>query len=206
MRQIVPGIGLLLFFLILAERLTLEAVLVGGAVALFTLWLTRPAPSATSSMAPAATTAEASNIESPPPLSTAAAPPLYALRLWPDWLRFGLVLIREIITANLQVARILLRRDMAVAPSVDTYTTCLREERLIVLLATSITLTPGTMTVDMEGRRLTIHSLNPDNHLALYGSQIEHILSEVERKLHLTEKELHSQEEKTHKVEEKLHG
>lgn len=188
MRQVVPGLGLLLFFLVLAERLTLEAVLVGGAVALFTLWLTRPAPAVTSSMAPKAATASAE-----------AAPPLYALRLWPDWLRFGLVLIREIIAANLQVARILLRRDMAVAPSVDTYTTCLQEERLIVLLATSITLTPGTMTVDMEGRRLTIHSLNPHNHLALYGSQIEHILSEVERKLD-------SQKEKSHKVEEKPNG
>ncbi len=84
-----------------------------------------------------------------------------SIKLIPVWLLFLLQLIGEIVIANLQVAKIVLSKDMDIAPEVVTYKTKLDSEILRTILANAITLTPGTMTVDIEGSLLKIHCLSP---------------------------------------------
>ncbi len=153
-------LGLVLFFLILSERLSLEAVLIGIGLSVIVVKLCNPSQ------------------------NVAEVPPLYSLRCWPFWIIFAFILIKEITHANLQVAWILLSRNMSIDPKVYHYNTRLKDKRLIVLLSTAITLTPGTMTVDLKGEQLTIHALRESYYLGLSKSPIEAVLMKWEAKLY----------------------
>ncbi len=75
-----------------------------------------------------------------------------ALVYWP-WL------LKEIVMANIDVAKAILRSPMAIAPTVFTVTGSQKSELGRVIYANSITLTPGTVTIDLADDKLTIHAL-----------------------------------------------
>lgn len=82
------------------------------------------------------------------------------LQLWRfmaylPWLIFG------IIKANLQVAYLVLHPRMPIEPVMLQFRTRLRGSLAQVIVANSITLTPGTTTVNLEEGRYTIHVLAP---------------------------------------------
>jgi len=60
------------------------------------------------------------------------------------------VLFYHIIAANLQVAYIVLHPDMPIKPGIVRVRTSLKTSAARTVLANSITLTPGTFTVDMD--------------------------------------------------------
>lgn len=70
------------------------------------------------------------------------------------------VLIVEIVKANAQVMRLILTDREVVEPVIVAHETRLKTELGRVLLANSITLTPGTITISLEGDRLLIHCLD----------------------------------------------
>lgn len=72
---------------------------------------------------------------------------------------YALALIPMVIPAAWQVLRLVLSREMAIEPEVIKYRTSLRRPLARAALANSITLTPGTHCVDLEGDLLTIHCL-----------------------------------------------
>ena len=81
------------------------------------------------------------------------------LRLAPKILAYGVYLFFEIVKANLvTLRRIYSRRE--VEPAVVTFQTKLKKRWQRVLLANSITLTPGTITLEEAGDRLTVHCLD----------------------------------------------
>lgn len=85
------------------------------------------------------------------------------LRLYrrlPQYVRYGVVLIREIIGANLTVFRMILTRKETMEPVIVRVHTDLKTEAAKVILANSITLTPGTITVSMSGQELLVHCLD----------------------------------------------
>lgn len=77
---------------------------------------------------------------------------LRAVFYWP-WL------LKEIVLANIDVAKAILRTPMAISPTVFTVTGSQQSELGQVVYANSITLTPGTVTVDLADGRLTVHAL-----------------------------------------------
>ena len=81
-------------------------------------------------------------------------------RKLPQYARYLLVLIKEIIGANLTVCRMILTRKETVEPVIVRVHTDLKTEAAKVLLANSITLTPGTITVSMSGQELLVHCLD----------------------------------------------
>ncbi len=83
----------------------------------------------------------------------------YLLRV-PLLLAFAGVLIFEMIRANLRVIRIILRRKQKLRQSLVIFRTDLKTRFGRFLLANSITLTPGTITVRVEGDRFTVHCLD----------------------------------------------
>lgn len=68
----------------------------------------------------------------------------------------------ELVLSNLAVARVVLRPRLDVRPGIVAYKTQLETDLAITVLANMITLTPGTLTVDVEDDRSTlyIHTLN----------------------------------------------
>ena len=83
-------------------------------------------------------------------------PPLSPVRLW----RFGvyvLVLFWEILKANVDVAYRVLHPRLPIKPGIVVIKTNLSQDAAKVILANSITLTPGTFTLDIQGDELLIH-------------------------------------------------
>ena len=68
-----------------------------------------------------------------------------------------LVLLKEIIKANFDVAYRVLHPKMPIKPGVVIIKTGLKQDIAKMILANSITLTPGTFTLDIKGDELLIH-------------------------------------------------
>jgi multicomponent Na+:H+ antiporter subunit E len=81
--------------------------------------------------------------------------------VFPWWrlLRYVPWLLWEIVLANLQVAWILLQPRMPIAPRVVRFYFPSHSEMARAALANSITLTPGTLTLDVVGGDFTVHAL-----------------------------------------------
>ncbi len=86
----------------------------------------------------------------------------------PDGLRsprsptFGIYL-KELVKSNLNVARIVISPDLPLNPGIVKVRTKLKTAMGRMLLANSITLTPGTLTVEMDGEWLYIHWVTVDS-------------------------------------------
>jgi len=90
------------------------------------------------------------------------------------------VLIIEVIKANIDVARIVLGAKIDVDPVVVNFKTKLKSDLYRVILANSITLTPGTITMVMENDVYTIHCLKKQFADGLFDSKFENILLKIE--------------------------
>ncbi len=66
------------------------------------------------------------------------------------------------IRANLDVALRVIHPDVPIRPGIVHVRTTLRTEMGKTFLANSITLTPGTLTIDIEGQDLYVHWINID--------------------------------------------
>ncbi len=74
--------------------------------------------------------------------------------------RYLLFLLAEIMKANLDVAKMILAYDIEPEPVLARFTTDLHTETGRVILANSITLTPGTLTVDLHNGEYLVHCLD----------------------------------------------
>jgi multicomponent Na+:H+ antiporter subunit E len=105
------------------------------------------------------------------------------------WIKYFLVFLREMIKANLNVAAIVIHPKLPIKPGIVKIKTGLTSESALTVLANSITLTPGTMTVDInpEKHELYIHwirvvSANPhdvEENTKIISSVFEKTLLEV---------------------------
>lgn len=97
---------------------------------------------------------------------------------WPEHVRirrplllvpYGLRLITDIVVANLHVARLILGPAARLRPAFVRMPIELRDEFAITLLASTVSLTPGTVSADISAdrRSLLIHALDLDDADAL---------------------------------------
>ena len=103
------------------------------------------------------------------------------LKLFPDAVFYAVVLLVEIIKANISITRLVLSPDINVDPCLVRFRTPLKTTAARVALANSITLTPGTITVSLEGNEFLVHALNRDIAGGLEGSIFERLLTRMER-------------------------
>lgn len=104
----------------------------------------------------------------------------FNLKTLPIWLSFVPMLFYEVVRANIGVAIIALSTDMKLDPHVVEYESLIKDEWLLTVLANIITLTPGTMSVDLTGNRLTIHCLNNEYAEGLGKMSLEKLLLKIE--------------------------
>ena len=98
----------------------------------------------------------------------------------PGLLKYIFILFIEIIKANLTVTKLILTRKEVTEPTLVRVHTNLKSETAKVMLANSITLTPGTITVSMEGDTLLVHCLDKSLSTGMDESDFEKMLEELE--------------------------
>lgn len=106
---------------------------------------------------------------------------LLLLRRSGYFLYYILVLIAEILRANLAVSRLVLSQREVVEPVIITFRTDLKSRMTRLILANSITLTPGTITVSLHGDRLVVHCLDKSMSEGMDDSIFVHMLRKMER-------------------------
>lgn len=106
------------------------------------------------------------------------------LKIFPDAVFYAIVLFIEIIKANISITRLVLAPSIRVEPCLVKFRTSLKTNAARVALANSITLTPGTITVSLEGNEFLVHALNRETAAGLEGSIFERLLARMERIAH----------------------
>ena len=82
-------------------------------------------------------------------------------------------LLWQIVLSNLHVAYLVLHPRLPVEPSLVEFKTSLHSESAQVLLAQSITLTPGTVTVDVSNGRFMVHCLSTKSRQGMMEGDIQ---------------------------------
>lgn len=103
-------------------------------------------------------------------------------RLFPLFLRFLWVLVEEIVRANVCVLKLIVSPELVPEPVFVYFDTDFRTDMARVLLANSITLTPGTITVSVEGDRFCVHCLDRELAKGVEDSVFVELLREMEEK------------------------
>ena len=101
-------------------------------------------------------------------------------RLLPAFARYLYYLIREIILANLAVARLILTRKETMEPVIVHVKANLKTETARVVLANSITLTPGTISVSLTDEKLLVHCLDKSLSEGMEDSVFVRLLQKME--------------------------
>jgi multicomponent Na+:H+ antiporter subunit E len=68
-------------------------------------------------------------------------------------------LLKEIVKSSIDVSKVILQRRMPIHPSIFVVRGTQRSDLGLVIFANSITLTPGTVTIALDGDLLTVHAL-----------------------------------------------
>lgn len=146
-----PGL-LLLFWIILSEKLNVEVLMIGIVISALVYFPNRHFfPSGGLKIRKL---------------------PLYALYL--------LLLLKEIVLANISVAGIVMSPKMNISPCIVRLKTQLKSNLHRVILANSITLTPGTLTVQLTEDELIVHCLIKGYIPDLIHSKFEKLLLKIE--------------------------
>lgn len=86
----------------------------------------------------------------------------YPFHLSSRLLRYYPYLAKEIILANIDVIKRILKPGNSISPQVFTVPAAKKTDLSKVVYANSITLTPGTVTLDLSGDEIKIHALSKE--------------------------------------------
>lgn len=106
------------------------------------------------------------------------------LMFWlsPLLIRYFGVLVKEIVKANVSVLKIIISPGLQPEPALVFFDTDLKTGVAKTMLANSITLTPGTITVSVEGSRFCVHCLDKELAEGMEESAFVELLKEMEEK------------------------
>jgi len=105
---------------------------------------------------------------------------LHFYRQIPGVVQYLYYLIKEIVFANLAVCRMILTRKETMEPVLVHVHANLKTETARVILANSITLTPGTITVSLTGDQLLVHCLDKSLSEGMEDSVFVRLLQKLE--------------------------
>ena len=105
---------------------------------------------------------------------------LHFYRKIPGLLRYVFVLVREILAANLNVCHLILSEEEEIDPALVQFQTDMETQAGRAFYANAITLTPGTITVSLEGDTYVVHCLDDSMAQGLSDAKLEQMLHELE--------------------------
>lgn len=152
----VLSVLLLAFWLVLSEKIDLQHILIGIFIVLITIWFWQDL-----------------RLKQPAVLSLSEIL---------DLGRCLVLLIGYIIHSNLVVAKILLFHDKALKPVFIKMDTSVKSNWGRILLATCITLTPGTITIDVDPDTglFIVHALTEEIGVNLFYWRLIHRIEDLE--------------------------
>ena len=89
-------------------------------------------------------------------------------------------LLKEIVVANIDVTRRILHPRLPIRPTIVRVRASQKGDLGRVIYANSITLTPGTVSVDMEGDRITVHALSHEGAEEDMAGEMDRRVSKLE--------------------------
>lgn len=89
-------------------------------------------------------------------------------------------LAKEVWLAAWQVVPLVLAPTIKVTPTLVKVSSVLRSRRMLAFYANSITLTPGTLTIELEGDQLLVHALTEKAAHDVVTWSFEHTLKRLE--------------------------
>ena len=93
---------------------------------------------------------------------------------------YWLWLIKEVTVANIAVARCVWKGAHSISPSVIKVKANQKTDLGIVIYANSITLTPGTVSIDLEDNEITVHALTRETAEDLLTGEMDRRVCKVE--------------------------
>ena len=91
-------------------------------------------------------------------------------------------LLKEILVSNLSVIRVILSPNLPIHPRILSIEASQKTEVGRVIYANSITLTPGTVTLDVRGEKMLVHALTKDSAEGLVGGEMDRRVTHLEEK------------------------
>ncbi|MBD5500955.1 MAG: Na+/H+ antiporter subunit E [Lachnospiraceae bacterium] len=96
-------------------------------------------------------------------------------------LQYLFILIKEIIKANYLVIKMIMTSRYELEPAIVRFKVDLKTVPARIMLANSITLTPGTITVSLEGNEYVVHCLDRELAEGIDTSVFVTLLKKLER-------------------------
>jgi multicomponent Na+:H+ antiporter subunit E len=93
--------------------------------------------------------------------------------------RYLVWLVWNVIKANVEVAKLILHPRLPIQPRLLTFRTTLDHPVAQVLVANSITLTPGTVTIDLTEQEYLVHSLVPASSGGVTGAALQNMVGPI---------------------------
>lgn len=103
------------------------------------------------------------------------------MRRLPRILQYICVLVWEIVKANFAVIKLITSSRYELEPVLVRFRTDLKTKQARVVLANSITLTPGTITVSLEEDEYVVHCLDKELAVGMNHSRFVELLEKLER-------------------------
>ncbi|MDW7671729.1 MAG: Na+/H+ antiporter subunit E [Bacillota bacterium] len=145
----IPFTLLMAFWLILSPNITQQSVFIGLVVSFLVVMYSRDI------------------------LFDSTEMPLYQMSHLMNMLHFVGILLIEIVKANIDVAKIVLNPALPIQPQFIRVPMMLKNDINKVIYGNSVTLTPGTLTVDLTEEYFVIHALTDEAAAAMNNSFIE---------------------------------
>lgn len=103
--------------------------------------------------------------------------PLGRLALYFPWL------FLRIVDSSLHLTKLILKPSLNIKPKLITYRSHLNHQAAVVMLGNSVTLTPGTITVEIEGNQLIVHAIDEASGEDLTSGRMESKIAWVFQKV-----------------------
>ena len=100
---------------------------------------------------------------------------------WRPFLSYWPWLVKEIWFSGWDVTKRILSRQIPISPTIVEFTPTQRTDLGLVIHANSITLTPGTISLEVQPGRFLIHALTREGAAGLEGSEMDRRCTELER-------------------------
>ncbi len=105
----------------------------------------------------------------------------HPIHITPRIFGYWLWLAREIVKCNIDVARRVLSPSLPISPTLVRLKASQQSELCQAIFANSITLTPGTVTIELKDGSLLVHALSKDAAVDLLQGEMDARVMRVER-------------------------
>ena len=106
---------------------------------------------------------------------------LHFIKKLPLLCLYGIVLVGEIIVSNIRMCGVIIRKKENNEPVIVRVRIPLKTEWARVILANSITLTPGTITADFQDDEFVIHCIDSSFDADIESSKFVKLLERLEK-------------------------